>query len=304
MTAARAVRLSLAITVVSGAVVLLDPAEAAGSDLTATLVASRPTSGWAQPSPDPSGIVWTGEHLIISDSEVDEMPALDHGTSLFRVSLTGEQLTPPGGSTQGWSREPAGLGNLPGADPGLLVSDVDQGQIFWIWPQGDGIFGTADDTVRSFPVLPPTTIAGDIAADLEVTGDGHLLLVDALYRAVFDYGPGADELFGTTDDVVAWFDVGRYGAVEPRGIAYHPTRASVLVLDQESRSVYELTRQGELLNAISIGAVAPVSAAGVTVAPASDGSGAFNLYVVDRGVDNNDDPTENDGRFYELSVPW
>jgi hypothetical protein len=290
--------------VVSGVVVLLDPAKATGADLTATLVASRPTSGWAQPSPDPSGIVWTGEHLIISDSEVDEMPALDHGTSLFRVSLTGEQLTPPGGSIQGWSQEPAGLGYLPGADPGLLVSDDDQGQVFRIWPQGDGIVGTADDTVRSFPVLPPTTIAGDIAADLEVTGDGHLLLVDALYRAVFDYGPGPDELFGTTDDVVAWFDVGRYGAVEPRGIAYHPTRGSVLVLDQDSGKVYELTRQGELLNAISIGAVAPVSAAGVTVAPASDGSGASNLYVVDRGVDNNEDPTANDGRFYELSVPW
>lgn len=304
MTVARALRLGLAVTVVSGAVVVLDPADAAGADLTATLVASRPTSGWAHPSPDPSGIVWTGEHLIISDSEVDEMPALDHGISLFRVSLTGEQLSPPGGSMQGWSREPAGLAYLPGADPGLLVSDDDQGRIFRVWPHGDGLFGTVDDTVRSFPVLPPTTITGDIAADLEVAGDGHLLLVDSLYRAVFDYGPGADGLFGTIDDVVGWFDVGRYGAIEPRGIAYHPTRGSVLVLDQGSQRIYELTRQGDLLNAISIGAVAPVSAAGITVAPASDGSGAFNLYVVDRGLDNNEDPTENDGRFYELSVPW
>jgi hypothetical protein len=304
MSVARALCLSLALTVVSGAVVLLDPADAAGADLTATLVASRPTSGWAQPSPDPSGIVWTGQHLIISDPEVDEMPALYSGTSLFRAGLTGEQLSPPGGAMQGWSQEPAGLGYLPGTDPTLLVADDDQGRIFRIWPHGDGIHGTVDDTVSSFPVLPPTTIVGDIAVDLEVTGDGHLLLVDALFRAVYDYDAGPDDLFGTTDDAVGWFDVGAHGAVEPRGIAYHPTRGSVLVLDQESRSVYELTRQGALLNTISIAAVDPVNPAGVTVAPASDGSGAWHLYVVDRGVDNNDDPTENDGRFYELSVPW
>jgi putative cell wall-binding protein len=37
------------------------------------------------------------------------------------------------------------------------------------------------------------------------------------------------------------------------------------------------------------------------VAPATSGSG-FSIYVADRGVDNNTDPNENDGRIYEISI--
>jgi hypothetical protein len=51
-----------------------------------------------------------------------------------------------------------------------------------------------------------------------------------------------------------------------------------------------------------VGAVNP---ADVTLAPSSSTSDAAtvqNLYIVDRGVDNNDDPTENDGKLYELSL--
>ncbi|MGQ4818307.1 hypothetical protein ACQ1ZK_14310, partial [Enterococcus faecium] len=44
--------------------------------------------------------------------------------------------------------------------------------------------------------------------------------------------------------------------------------------------------------------------AGIALAPASDGSGAQHLYIVDRGVDNDFNPDENDGRFYEMAVTF
>ncbi len=74
------------------------------------------------------------------------------------------------------------------------------------------------------------------------------------------------------------------------------------MLDDTSAKIYELNRQGGLLNTVSITAAAPRKAAGITLAPASNGSGAQNLYIVDRGVDNDSNPSENDGRFYEMSV--
>jgi Bacterial Ig domain len=44
------------------------------------------------------------------------------------------------------------------------------------------------------------------------------------------------------------------------------------------------------------------SPSGVTVAPASNDPDRMNWWIVDRGVDNNADPNENDGKIYELSV--
>jgi PKD repeat protein len=38
------------------------------------------------------------------------------------------------------------------------------------------------------------------------------------------------------------------------------------------------------------------------MAPASNGSGATNIYVADRGVDNNDNSAENDGKIYEFAT--
>src|SRR5690606_23827478 len=43
-------------------------------------------------------------------------------------------------------------------------------------------------------------------------------------------------------------------------------------------------------------------AAGVTVAPSTTVAGGRSFYAVDRGVDNDSNPSENDGRLYELAV--
>src|SRR3990172_11337046 len=57
----------------------------------AALVAIVDTSKWLPSSPDPAGIdYWPAQgRLIVSDSEVDEMPALFTGFNLFASSTNG-----------------------------------------------------------------------------------------------------------------------------------------------------------------------------------------------------------------------
>ena len=271
------------------------------------LVAQHSTSAWGRPSPDPSGITYdpTTNQLIISDGEVEETP-LYAGTNLFVSSLTGVQSASfPGGTSLPWSDEPTGVSYRP-SNGHLYVSDDDADLISDLVPGADGRYGTADDTVTSFTTRSIGGDAEDVTIDMDVTNNGHLLVIDGVNKDIYDFGPGPNGVFDgrppAGDDTVVTIDVGQYGAGDPEGIEYYPGRNTIIVLDDASGMIYELNRQGGLLNTVSIAAAAPRKAAGITLAPASNGSGAQNFYIVDRGVDNDSNPSENDGRFYEMSV--
>jgi hypothetical protein len=307
MILSSSLRFVLVVALVSAAMTVLPPSPAEAATLKAGLVATRSTSDWTRPSPDPSGITWNPatKQLIISDSEVDEMP-LYKGTNLFLSSLTGAQASFPGGTTLPWTKEPTGISLNP-ASGSLFVSDDDQDLIFHVRPGGDGRYGTGDDSRTSFSTAPiGNGDAEDLAVDMDITNNGHLLVVDGRDKEVYEYGPGPDGVFDGVapggDDTVGQYDVYRHGARDPEGIAYHPGRDTVLVLDGRTQKIFEMTRRGELLNVISITAAGAIKAAGIALAPASNGSGAQHLYIVDRGVDNNDVASENDGKFYEMSV--
>jgi len=308
MSLSRTVRLTLVTAVLGAGASVLAPVPANAAPVSATLVATRSTSSWARPSPDPSGITYRSatRQLIISDGEVDEMP-LYAGTNLFLSTLRGVQPSGfKGGTTLPWSNEPVGV-SYRADNRHLFVSDDDKDRVFDVAPGADARYGTAADTVTSFSVRGiGNTDPEDLAIDMDVTADGQLLVVDGTNREVFVYGPGPDGVFNGVppagDDTVSQFDVERYGAMDPEGIASHPSRNTILVLDSRSKKIYEVSRQGALLNVINITAARSTKPAGLAVAPASNGSGALNLYIVDRGVDNQADPNENDGRFYEMRV--
>lgn len=306
MSLSASLRVVVVLALTGGAVTVVAPPTAQAAPLQASLVATRWTSTWSTPSPDPSGITWNPatSQLIISDSEVDEMP-LYAGTNLFVSSLTGVPAPSSGGTTLPWSKEPTGI-TLNQANGSLFVSDDDRDLIFTVQPGADGRYGTGDDTRSQFATSDLNGDAEDLTIDLDVTNNGHVLVVDGRDKEVYEYAPGPNGVFDGVapagDDVVVQFDVYRHGARDPEGIAYHPGRDTLLVLDGRTQKIFEVTRRGELLNVISIAAAKAIKAAGITLAPASNGSGAQNLYIVDRGIDNNDDATENDGRFYEMSV--
>ena len=114
-------------------------------------------------------------------------------------------------------------------------------------------------------------------------------------------------VFGDGNDVAAHFDVGKYGIRNCEGIGSDPQRRTLLVIDDYERKIFELSRSGRLLRTITIPLSDPdLWLAGVTVAPTSnpnDGPSAMSYWIVDRHVDNNANPKENDGRIYEVLVP-
>jgi hypothetical protein len=303
-------RAALTFVLAGGAVTIAPVTGAQGAALEAELVATRETgatSDWTHQSPDPSGITYDAEteQLLLSDGEVEETPVYE-GTNVFVAGLDGTQQNPPGWTTVSWSIEPVGISYQ--SPRRILVCDDDADKVFIVDPGTDGIWTESDGAPESFSTRPIHGDAEDVSADMDVTSNGHVLVVDGTGKTVHDYGTGPNGTFdgppGTGDDEVLALDVGQYGAQDPEGVAYHPDRNTILVLDALTEMIYELDRQGGLLNTFSIEAAESRNAAGMTLAPASDGSGATSLYIVDRGLDNDLNPDENDGRFYEMSVDF
>ena len=270
--------------------------------VTGTLVRTIHTSQLGTPAPDPAGITYdeATDTLVISDSEVDEM-SIYRGANLYSVSRTGKLVGT--GTTLGFSREPTGVGFDP--DNGILYSSDDvKDRVFITQPGPDGRHGTGDDSVTSVSTAAygsrdPEGVEFEPASD-------HLFVCDGSGKEVYGVDP-VNGVFGDGNDVTTHFDVGKYGIRNCEGIGSDPQRKTLLVIDDYERKIFELTRSGELVRVITI----PLSytdlwLAGVTVAPTSnpnDSQKAMSYWVVDRHVDNNANPRENDGRIYEVLRP-
>ncbi len=263
---------------------------AASATTTATLVRTIDTSAWNPPSPDPAGISFipSSGRLLVSDSEVEEMP-IYQGVNLWQSTLVGSvQATR---TTVGYSNEPTGAG-FNGSNNRMYISDDDADRIFETRPGTDGRLWTSDDVLRNFSIR---SIGNKDAEGVDIdTTNGDVYVVDGVATEVYRYTASGTFLGN--------FDVGQYGARDPEGLTYDALRDHLFVADHSSRAIYEVTKSGALVNVIDIRSVNSVKAAGITVAPASNGSGASNFYVVDRGIDNDSTPTENDGKIYEISA--
>ncbi|HZO19559.1 MAG TPA: Ig-like domain-containing protein, partial [Gemmatimonadaceae bacterium] len=89
----------------------------------------------------------------------------------------------------------------------------------------------------------------------------------------------------------------------PEGIAYDSDFGHLYVVGRPETLVFHFSTTGTLLRTVSIAAAQADKPAGMDYAPSSASLSARSLYIVDRGVDNNDDPNENDGKLYEFSIP-
>ncbi|WP_341927312.1 hypothetical protein [Nocardioides psychrotolerans] len=299
---ALAVAVGLAVGAAGAVVGTTAPVTAAVPTTSAVLVRTVATSALSPALPDPAGIVYLPgrDSFLISDSEVDETPVFE-GANVLETTRSGAVLDR--GLTTAYTKEAAGIGHDP-ASGHAFVSDDDQLRIHEIDPGADGRYGTADDTRTSF-----STAAFGSTDPEDVTyfpPTGELFVLDGADHDVHRVDPGPNGRFDgvapTGDDTATELDVEVYGAEDPEGIGYHPGRGTLVVVDSTSEAVYELNRQLMLVSRVDIAVTGQVFAAGITVAPATDDPGRYDLYVVDRGVDNDTDPDENDGRLFELRV--
>ncbi len=277
------------------------------------------TSALNPPSPDSSGVAYDprSDRLVMVDSEVEEM-TIYAGVNLWTMTRTASVVSTA--TTVPRSVEPTGLGFALGAQPAddvLYVSDDDADKI-WIYKRGaDGTFATADDVVSSFDTRSiPSGDPEDVAFD-SATGD--MFVVEGTDTEVFRINDGPNNRFdslpskGGDDVLVAQIDVGAspMNMVDAEGLAANPANNSLMLCDRRTKMVTEISNSiptlqgpGVLLNTIDVTNSGIKKCSDLTLAPPTDGTGSMHLFLVDRGtIDNDSDPTENDGSMFEVAYP-
>lgn len=289
--------------------VALDPPAIINSAATATslslfLVQTIDLAKKTPPSPDPSGITYLSSinRLLISDGEVDEIANLFTGNNLYEMTLTGD-LTRVA-TTLPYSFEPTGVDDNP-ANGHVFISDDDRKRIFELAAGSDNRFGTGDDVVTSFSTTPFESYDAEGLAFNNTTGE--LYIVDGVNNEVYIVHPGANGRFDGVpssggDDRVTQFDVLGLGILDPEAGHYDNATGHLILAGRSDEDLYEVTTDGLLVRILTIADVNTGKLAGLTMAPGSRNPNVMNYYVVDRGVDNDVDPAENDGKLYEFTL--
>lgn len=259
------------------------------------------TSGWDPPSPDPVGIDYHPglRRLIVSDSEVDEM-AIYQGANIFEISPSGQLVATC--NTLSFANEPSGIAVNPD-DGHIFISQDDQGKIFEVKPARDGDQCSYDQVVT---MIDPRAFN---AYDVEglAYGEGKLFISvgeDLGGAGIYVLSPGANGVFDgippTGDDEVTKFDTLSLGLRDPEGIGFHPERGTLFIVSRIENMLVETTPSGTALNTYDISFTEIRKPSGVGIGPGSQDPEKYSIYITDRGVDNNDDPNENDGKIYEF----
>ena len=259
------------------------------------------TSQFSPASPDPSGIDYVAHlgRLVIGDGEVDEM-SIYRGANMFEMSLTGGLVR--SWTSTSFSDEPVGVAYNPANRYLFLSDDTGTRSVYQLNPGADGLYGTAGDVVTSLR----TADFGSSDPEGVAYGAPYLFVVDGVNAQVYRVSPGGNGVFDGVspqgDDQVTSFDTERLGLTDPEGIAYDSDYGHLYLVGKPADLVFQVTTTGTLIGTIDISAANARKPAGLAYVPNSVIPGG-RLWIVDRGVDNDSNPNENDGKAYEFSLP-
>ncbi|MCE7981970.1 MAG: hypothetical protein DYG89_12310 [Caldilinea sp. CFX5] len=291
-----------------------EPVMAAATTNVATLVQTIKTYEFTPPSPDPSDIAYisttpyvlNGERLLISDAEVDEMK-LYAGANLFEINFNGvlqRTYTTVTAIRNEITQEPAGLSFNPNNGHLFLCDDDNIRPIIEIAPGPDKIYRTSDDVVTKFSTRQYFNVDDPEGIEYaRINNSDWLFLVDGLNSELYMIQPGPNGQFDGVDDVRTQYDTATLGVLDPEGVAYHPHTGTLYLVGKPPTRLTEITLNGALVRYVDISAANARKPAGLAFAPNSQNPNQLSLYIVDRMVDNNSDPKENDGLVYEMSIP-
>ncbi|MBI5298449.1 MAG: SdiA-regulated domain-containing protein [Chloroflexi bacterium] len=256
-------------------------------------------SAWNPSSPDPAGVAYWPAHktLLISDSEVEEMPPYWTGKNVFESTLTGG-LVSTCTTSPTFSNEPTGTAINP-LNGRVYFSDDNANRIYEVNPGADTIYCTGDDIVTSVNVFSSYGI--DDAEDVSI-GQNTIFIAGGIDAEVYMFNLGANGVLGADDGPVMHFDTAAAGFQDLEGVAYNPDLPSVFVVSTNGsdRYVGEFTLGGTLLNTYDLAYLGKVARSGLAYGPGSQNPTIKSLYIVSRGVDNGADPNENDGKVWEV----
>jgi hypothetical protein len=260
-----------------------------------TVVAEIDTSTWNRPSPDPSGIAYIrrADRFLVVDGEVDETPHWE-GANAWVIDRDGNVLRSL--DLTRYTTEPSDVSVFRRT---VFISDDDRDVIHRIRRGPDRRLGTRDDLVRSFS----THAYGSTDPEGLVRTRRFLFIADGQESrnpAVYRVNPGRDGRFGSEDRVLR-IDAGSLGLRDPEGITY--ARRSIYVVSRlgRNRGIVRANLRGEFLQTYDEEGTGLRRGAGIAVVPSADGS-SLEAWVTDRGVDNQGDPDENDGKIFVFEL--
>ena len=103
---------------------------------------------------DPAGIVYLGDNLLISDSEINEEPSVFDEVNLWEMTTLGVIIETGVEAPSSMDREPTGLGYNAANNHVYISNDISGGLVSDVDPGGDGLYGTGDDSVTTLPTGP------------------------------------------------------------------------------------------------------------------------------------------------------
>lgn len=282
-------------------VVSLASGAQAAPTVDADLVRVTDTSAWSPASPDPTGLTYvpsTGA-LLISDAEVDEIPRLWSGSNLFVAARHGGLLRKR--SVVRSTPEPEDIA-WRDRKRILYVVDDDRNEVTRIRVGRDGRLGTRDD--RSKVILHTKRFGCRDPEGLAWHAESRSLIVTSARQSrVYLIRIGRDHRFGTVDDRVRSFPTKPLGSRSPEDVAVDPGSNHLLIVSSRDDSIAEATMRGRPVRMLDVSAAGIRRGAGIVLARSAADPAVLRLFVVDKGVDNETDRGENDGRLFEFVYP-
>ncbi|HET9312068.1 MAG TPA: SdiA-regulated domain-containing protein [Actinomycetota bacterium] len=278
----------------------LVPIASAAAPVEPKLVRIVPTSAWTTPSSDPTGLTYqrsTGK-LLITDAEIEEIGRLWSGSNLFVTNRRGSLIRTR--SVRRVTDEPEDIAWRNRRTS--YVVDDDRRRVYRVRTGPDGLIGTRDD--RRKEVLRTRRFGSRDPEGLAWRGrDRSLILTDAKRGRVFRIGSGRDRRFGTLDDTVRPFSSAAVGVGTPEDVVWDPRTNHLLIVGSSEPIVVETTMRGRPVRTFDLSASGIRRASGIALAPDPARPGARLMFVTDKGVDNETDPGENDGRLFVFRFP-
>lgn len=275
----------------------MGPPRSMADEVKADLIQIIDTSNF--PAPDTSGIVYlySQDAFLVTDSEINEM-VIFQGVNVFKVDRNGALLDTF--TTIPFTEEPTGITINP-KNNHCFFSDDDHKLIYEIDPGDDSLCLTPDDIVTSFSTY---THFGSSDPEDVTFGLESLFVVDGANNRVYMISNNNGVFKNLTENnLVNSFETHSLGVTDPEGIVFDSTNDTLFIVGSKNPKIVQTTIYGTLLRSIDITEIKADNPAGLALAPSSEDPARTNLYMVARGVDNNDDPNENDGVIYELELP-
>ena len=290
-------------------------------------------------TPDSSGITYlpANDSLLIVDGEVEEVTGapskkynvfeIDYNLNVADIDRLVDVFTivkfPFVDAQFGpkISNEPTGISAVNPDNGHVFISDDDPvhtnnlQNISEVAPGPDGIFATPDDVFTTF-ILTDLTPGGikdpeGVAYGEVSPGQKRIFIAGGIDNEIYWVDLGTNGILDLNDPV-SQFDTFVHGLLDPEGIEFDSDTGHLYVTGQPIDKIFEFQVDGTFVQTIDISAALPGSSgvpsglglnqpAGLILAPGTDGS-QRNLYIVDRGDNNNTNPSENDGQLFEINI--